>query len=168
MSNPRIDDEVLTELKVIADFIAKARREIAALRPADLRNERIPSAGAELDAIIKDTEAATHQIMTACEEILAEEPADLESYRGMVRARAMSVLEACSFQDITGQRVTKVIGVLRQIEERVGRMADSLGVKDEHSGEESAEERRRREQILNGPAVDGPEMGQDAIDALFD
>jgi chemotaxis protein CheZ len=168
MMNPRIDADVLSELRVIADFIAKARKEIAALRPKDLRSERIPSAGAELDAIVKDTEAATHQIMTAVEEILAEEPTELDAYRTMVRSRAMSVLEACSFQDITGQRVTKVIGVLRQIEERVGRMADTLGVQDAHDLEETDEERRKREQILNGPAVDGPEMGQDAIDKLFD
>ena len=161
------DPELHGELRRILDYIARARHEIAALRPNDLRQERLPSAGAELDAIVRDTEAATHDIMSAAEAMLACEATDLASYRAFAEQQATAIFEACSFQDITGQRVTKVVAVLRQIEERVGKLADSLGVTDAE-GDETPEERRRREQILNGPAVGGPGVTQDEIDALFD
>ena len=161
------DPALQGELRRILAYIARARHEIAALRPNDLRRERLPSAGAELDAIVKDTEAATHDIMSAAEAMLAFDAPDLEGYRGFVQQQAMAIFEACSFQDITGQRVTKVVAVLRQIEDRVGKLADSLGVTDAE-GEETPEDRRRREQILNGPAVGGPAVSQDEIDALFD
>ncbi len=163
-----LDRSLYGELRTIADFIAKARDEIRALRPNDLRRDRLPSAGAELDAIVKDTETATNTIMGAAEAMLACEAKDLESYKAFVEARAMEIFEACSFQDITGQRVSKVVGVLRQVEDRISRLADSLGVGDaEGDTEESAEDRRKREQILNGPAIGGPETAQDDIDALF-
>jgi chemotaxis protein CheZ len=163
-----LDRSLYGELRTIADFIAKARDEIRALRPNDLRRERLPSAGAELDAIVKDTEAATNEIMTAAEAMLACDATDLESYKRFVEQQAMAIFEACSFQDITGQRVTKVVTVLRQIEDRVGKLADSLGIADaEAVSEETPEEKRKREQILNGPAIGGPETKQDDIDAIF-
>ena len=162
-----LDAPLHAELRRILDYIARARDEIAALRPNDLREERLPSAGAELDAIVKDTEAATHEIMGAAEAMLACDAPDLAGYKAFVEQQAMAIFQACSFQDITGQRVTKVVAVLRQIEERVGSLADSLGVVDAQA-DETAEDRRRREQILNGPAVGGPVVSQDEIDALFD
>jgi chemotaxis protein CheZ len=165
-----LDRSVYTELRTIADFIAKARDEIRALRPHEMRRDRLPSAGAELDAIVKDTEAATNTIMSAAEAMLACEATDLATYKAFVEEQAMAIFEACSFQDITGQRVSKVVGVLRQVEERVARLAENLGVDDtEAAGEdETPEQRRQREQILNGPALNGPETKQDEIDAMFD
>ena len=165
-----LDRSFYGELRVIADFIAKARDEIRALRPHEMRNERLPSAGAELDAIVKDTEKATNQIMSAAEAMLACDAADLAGYKAFVEEQAMAIFEACSFQDITGQRVTKVVAVLRQVEERIARLAENLGVLGDHDGEvgdETAEQRRQREQILNGPAIGGPETHQDDIDAMF-
>jgi chemotaxis protein CheZ len=164
-----LDRSLYGELRIIADFIAKARDEISALRPNDLRREGLPSAGAELDAIVKDTETATNQIMTAAEAMLACDAADLAAYKAFVEQQAMAIFEACSFQDITGQRVTKVVTVLRQIEDRVGKLADNLGIADAEgaASDETPEEKRKREQILNGPAIGGPETKQDDIDAMF-
>jgi chemotaxis protein CheZ len=154
------------ELREIADFITKARDEIRALRPNNLRLEDIPSAGAELDAIVKDTEGATNVIMTAAEAMLAGDDLDLAGYRDFVSNQVMAIFEACSFQDITGQRVTKVVHVLRELEQRIGSLATNLGV-DDAEEEETDFQRRRREQLLNGPAIDGPSTSQDDIDAMF-
>jgi chemotaxis protein CheZ len=169
-----LNRSIYGELNEIAQFITKARDEIRALRPNNLRREGIPSAGAELEAIVKDTEAATNSIMSAAEAMLACEETDLEAYKAFVTEQAMAIFEACSFQDITGQRVTKVVSVLREIENRVASLASSLGVADTADGADDAPEaetdaqRRRREQLLNGPAIDGPETSQDSIDAMFD
>jgi chemotaxis protein CheZ len=169
-----LDQSIYGELSEIAEFITKARDEIRALRPNDLRRECIPSAGAELDAIVKDTETATNSIMSAAEAMLACGETDLEAYKLFVAEQAMAIFEACGFQDITGQRVTKVVNVLSEIEVRIASLASNLGVGDpveEMDGgavEETAAQRRRREQILNGPAIDGPVTSQDSIDAMFD
>jgi hypothetical protein len=93
---------------------------------------------------------------------------DANAYKAAVDDEVMKIFEACSFQDITGQRVSKVVNVLKQIEERVGKLANTLGVEDSAPQEMSAEEKRRHDLLLNGPAIGGPETKQDAIDAMFD
>ena len=161
-------DRVVAEaLKLIADDLARARAEIRALRPDDLRRESLPAAGAELEAIVRDTEAATHAIMEAAEAMLAHRAADVDAYRAFVEAQATAVFEACAFQDITGQRVAKIVSVLNQVEARVGRLADAFST-EELDGVETAEDRRRRELILHGPGLHGPDNEQTAIDAILD
>jgi chemotaxis protein CheZ len=48
----------------------------------------------------------------------------------------------------------------------VTKFADALGVKDA-APMETAEDARKRELLLNGPAANGPATSQDDIDALF-
>ena len=42
-------------------------------------------------------------------------------------AAANAIFEACSFQDITGQRINKVIKLLDSIDERVGKLNELFG-----------------------------------------
>ena len=136
------------------------------MRPNDLSQERIPTAGAELDAIVQDTEFATHNIMDTAEAILALDPSDSEAYKAAVDGEVFKIFEYCSFQDITGQRVSKIVSVLQQIEERVTKLAQTLGVEDKEV-ELSEREKRARDLMLHGPAIGGPEVKQDAIDSMF-
>ena len=163
----QLDKRRSEEFRIIAGYIAKAKEEIREMRPHDISHERIPTAGAELEAITRDTENATHAIMNSAEAIMGMQSADT-AYKNAVDDEIMKIFEACSFQDITGQRVSKVVNVLKQIEERVGRLATTLGVEDSLPTELSADEIRRRDLLLNGPAIGGPETRQDAIDAMFD
>ena len=163
----QLDKRRSEEFRIIAGYIAKAKEEIREMRPHDISHERIPTAGAELEAITRDTENATHAIMNSAEAIMGMESSDA-AYKAAVDDEIMKIFEACSFQDITGQRVSKVVNVLKQIEERVGRLANTLGVEDSIPSELSADEKRRRDLLLNGPAIGGPETRQDAIDAMFD
>lgn len=128
------------------------------------------NSGIELEAVVQATESAANQIMEAAEAIstwlqAGGDPATLSAVTQQVNA----IFEACTFQDLTGQRVSKIVGLLAQIEGRITKLVDTLGV---HDGEDhepvSPEEQRRRDLLLNGPAVGGPETGQAAIDALFD
>ncbi len=88
----------------------------------------------------------------------------------MVDERMMLIFEACSFQDITGQRVAKVIDTLKHIEMRVTRFADAINAADA-DGYLSEDERRREERkiknILHGPQLDGEGVDQNDVDALF-
>jgi chemotaxis protein CheZ len=161
-----LDRSIIGEFQYIADYIQKARDEIAGLQPNDIGNTRIPGASQELDAVVRDTERATETIMTEAETIMGLEPTDLAAYKAEVDAAMMRMFEACSFQDLTGQRIKKVITTLRHIEDRVSRFAGALGVQDSAAAE-TADEKRNRELILNGPARDGPATSQDDIDAMF-
>lgn len=163
-----LDTAVYKELTGIADFIENAKSEIGALQPRNIKNKHIPLAGKELDAIVKATEEATNTIMERAETIMGADPADAEAYHETVQASVMDIFEACSFQDITGQRISKVVETLTHIEDRITRLADTLGHKLEETDiEETAEERRRRELLLHGPALEGEGVDQSEVDALL-
>ena len=161
---------VHTELKDIADYIARTRAEIAALRPNELHRVHIPAAGNELAAVVQVTEAATHSIMERAEAIMSAEISDLAAYKAFVNARLIAIVEACSFQDITGQRIAKVAEMLGQIEARIARFAmatravDAEGLKSEH---EAAVLGRKHRLMLNGPAAKGDGNGQHDVDFLL-
>lgn len=160
-----LDKTVYAELRYIADYIAKTRDEVAQLQTNDLRQDRIPSAGAELDAIVSNTADATNKIMTAAETIMGGDPSSPD-YQDMVMTQCMDIFEACSFQDITGQRVSKVVTTLSHIEDRLHRFSKAMGVSDAISVE-TDDDRRKKALLLNGPALNGPEVAQDAIDDMF-
>ncbi len=160
-----LDTTVYGEFRYIGEYIARTREEIAELRPNSIKDENIPSAGEQLDAVVKDTETATETIMSLAEGLMDDLPgADPEEYKERVDGVMMEIIEACSFQDLTGQRVNKVVKTLQHIEERISRFADVMGAVDAPS----EDRRTREEKLLNGPALGGPATSQDAIDALFD
>ena len=161
-----LDETIKDEFIDIAGFIKKARNEIGDLRPKDIKTNRIPSAGEELEAIVADTEIATDKIMQTAEDVLAMDPDSTEDFGMQIQDKMLVIIEACSFQDLTGQRVSKVVATLKQIEDRISRFAEVMGV-DEDEVEVSPEEQRRRDLLLNGPAIGGPETAQDDIDAMF-
>ncbi len=164
----RLDTRRSADFSAIAADIAKARQEIRDIRPHDIAEHGLPDAGAELAAITGDTEIATNSIMTAAEAIIGMD-ASMPGLKAAVDDQVMAIFEACAFQDITGQRVSKIVKVLERIEERINHLADSLGIEDADTAVEmTAEEKRRHDLLLNGPAIAGPETKQDEIDALFD
>jgi len=162
-----MDHSVLDEFQHIGRYISRTRDEIAALRPNDIHGSRIPTAGAELEAVVGDTERATETIMTLAEDVMSADATDMAAYKAMVDNSMMQMIEACSFQDITGQRVSKVVATLAHIEERVAKFSEVMGVMDAES-DETDKEKWQAENLLNGPQLNGPATGQDAIDALFD
>jgi chemotaxis protein CheZ len=162
-----LDKSAHSEFRYIATYIARTRQEISVLRPNDIREERIPAAGAELEAIVKHTEDATHTIMEAAETIMVADPSDPVAYKALVDEKMMEIFQACSFQDITGQRVQKVVETLKHIESRVARFAHVMGVQDAQMDDEDPRDARKKKLLLNGPALNGPEVKQDEIDAMF-
>lgn len=161
-----LDRSIIGEFQYIADYIQKARDEIVGLQPNNIGNTRIPGASQELDAVVRDTERATETIMSEGERLMETQPTDLTAYKADVAAAVLRIFEACSFQDITGQRIKKVITTLRHIEDRVFRFAGALGVQN-GAAVETQDEKRNRELILNGPGKDGPATSQDDINAMF-
>jgi chemotaxis protein CheZ len=166
----RVDTLLHDEFRAIVGEIAMLRRDIGSIRPGHMRFEKIPEAGRELDAVVEATETATNAIMQAAEEIMAADASDPVAYKALVDDKMMVVFEACSFQDITGQRIGKVVRTLSWVEERLGRLIDTLKIGEDHEAvpdEETEEERRMRELILHGPQHAGEGVSQDFVDDVF-
>jgi chemotaxis protein CheZ len=165
-----MDAKVYGELREIAGYIETMRHEIGALQVNDLKNTRIPSAGEELGAIVQATEAATNTIMECAEALMSADASDPAAYKALVDERMLTIFEACSFQDITGQRIAKVVETLQHIEERVSRFADVMNAKDidgfltEH---ERARAERKEKFLLHGPQLAGGGVDQAKVDEMF-
>ena len=154
-------DVLLKEVRALSAVIARARGEIAEIRPNDLKKDKLPRAGRELEAIVRQTEEATGTIMDAAEAIMAASPPQA------VVEHCTRIIEACSFQDLTGQRITKVVTTLTTVEQRLHALETAWGgVSDSQAAE--LRDRDDDAEYLNGPALDGEGHDQAAIDALFD
>ena len=165
-----MDSKVYRELREIAGYIESMRTEIGALQVNDLKNSRIPSAGEELGAIVQATEQATDTIMTCAEALMGADDSDPAAYKALVDEKMMIIFEACSFQDITGQRIAKVVGTLQHIEQRVARFAEVMKATDLDgflSENERAREERNKKNLLNGPQLAGAGVDQSDVDKMF-
>ncbi len=166
-----IDTKIYTEFAELSNYIDQARKDIASLQPADINGKHIPRAGRELEAIAESTEEATNTIMEAAEEIMAADTSDPDAYQELVGGAVMRIFEACSFQDITGQRISKVVETFTYIETRLGSVAKLIegveGLSPDNAQTETAADRRKRELLLNGPQMKGDGKDQSEIDALM-
>jgi chemotaxis protein CheZ len=163
--------QIVRELGAVADYVSHIKKEIGALRVNELSRTRIPVAHDELGNVVDATASATNTIMSAAEEILGYDAQDFETYRSHVQTKVLEIFEACSFQDITGQRISKVVEHLAQVEKRLTRFAAAVNARDGEAApdpEEAARQSRRDLLLLNGPASDGGGVSQNDIDSLFD
>jgi chemotaxis protein CheZ len=177
------------EMEIIQTAIRDTKREVVSLHAANPRAVTVHHAAGELGAVVLDTEGATNNILAAAEriEMLAgviqsETTKDgMKKRAGEIAAVVMSVYEACNFQDLTGQRITRVCETLNFVEGRVGRMAEIWGGLDSLSTIMASEIEALNEErsalgthaLAAGPALAGEDgqighVGQDDIDALFD
>ncbi len=129
------------EIEEIADYIQSAKREIAAIRPDEIREHYIPTATDELDAVVGATAEATG-----------------------------TILDAAEFQDVTGQRITKVVRALKHIEHKVDAVLAAFGEGTQKAPkpvEEAPAAPDDESKLLNGPQLADAANNQDDIDALF-
>ncbi|PHS76793.1 MAG: hypothetical protein COB59_10475 [Rhodospirillaceae bacterium] len=165
------------QLKELKESIDKTKSEIAALhKPADGEDDRFVTAAMELDAIVKATEVATNNILGSAEEIddwarlIKERIDDVASHDHLdsISGAVISIFENCNFQDITGQRTSKVVKTINFLEERILTMINIWG-EEEFEGIELPEDLRSEdEKLLSGPQLEGAGISQDDIDSLFD
>lgn len=159
------------ELQVLTQKIHSTMAEVAGIRHPMMHHDRVQSAVDELAAIVAATEVATDQILEAAE--------DLEGLAGKIKAEGTSsfaeelegtvtgIYEACNFQDITGQRISKVMTLLRDVDERLMAMIELLGKENFADIEIPIDDKGGDAALLNGPALNNG-MGQAGIDSLFD
>jgi len=127
------------------------REQIAALIAMPAAATR--NSGLELEAVVQATEAAANRIMEAAEAIgdcLRDGRNDAAAMQA-VSQEVNAIFEACSFQDITGQRIRRAIEQLRQVGALLTDIVpDDTGIAN-----------------VGSTAADNPELLQDAVDSLF-
>lgn len=171
-----IDTSIYDECRSISEFIDNAKVEIASITPKGMPGEKLPRAGMELDAIVQHTEEATNTIMESAETIMNEiNKGEGKTDTDALQDPVMQIFEACSFQDITGQRISKVVETLNLIEERVEKLRKMLGMSDDelaaHLEKNKAEAKDERTPDegprAEGPALEGEGIDQSAVDELL-
>lgn len=165
------DIGLFREVEELAAYIRNAKAEIAALRPSDIQATYIASATDELDAIVDATETATNTILDGAE-VLGNMVGQVTPEQGEILNDVTTrIFEACNFQDITGQRITKVVKALKHIEERIDALVEAFGpeFRDKTAAVAPAplSTERSDEDLLNGPQLPTTASDQASIDALF-
>tara|TARA_B100001971_G_C18130410_1_gene504505 strand:- start:175 stop:801 length:627 start_codon:yes stop_codon:yes gene_type:complete len=169
MQDDRSVMHLYEQLDAIAKHIESARAEIAALNPGEINEKHIASASDELDAVVEATAEATGIIMDCCEEMEKISEKACGDVQAKITDQVTRVYEACSFQDITGQRISKVVHALKHIEEKVDDLLILMGKgKSDGVKKEKAVSSNDEASLLNGPST--PAQGgvdQDEIDRLL-
>ena len=137
---------------------------VSRLAPRALSTPDLPSVRAEISAARQEMQNGIDRIIDQVEALLRDQ--DACATPALTMARCTAILEACAFQDLTGQRLSKVSTLIDDLEPRLADLADQSRL-EEAVAPETAESHRRREMMLNGPALRGPEVTQAVIDDLF-
>ena len=180
MTVPMNDSEseaLRNELTGLLKYINRVRQEIASIsHPAD-EEHHFESMADQLDAVIKATDDASNTIMASAEtneELITQLRATLTDPKqaailDKISENDMGIIQACSFQDLTSQRVTKVARSITYVEDRVSALAEVWGKEELDKVVVAGTEKTADEKLLNGPALDGQKsISQSEIDALFD
>lgn len=164
-------DKVAVELRELLQFIDTAKGELVGMQPKSLSNRDIPDANVQLDAVVSATEEAASTIMDAADSIdaLADDAEDeMASKLGEI---ATNLFQASSFQDLTGQRISKVAKTLTHLEDRLNALADAIGDDYVEPAEEISVDEEgvamNDEDLLHGPQLEGEGNTQEEIDALL-
>jgi len=171
--------QLKVELDLIHDAINRTKREIATLHGKSFDGGEMAKVNGELGAVVGGTEQATQQILEAAESIdqaataLTKNvtPDQQRLLAEEVQERVVSIFEACNFQDLTGQRINKVMQTMKFIEQHINEMMNIWGGVDAIKAHATpiVDTREGDAKLLNGPKLDGDigHASQDDIDAMF-
>jgi chemotaxis protein CheZ len=153
------DPSLVAQVSELARIIADTRSELQRIEVGPFVDGQIPAATDELDEVVNHTASATDAILAVCEE--------LEQIQGTIdparlQAATTRIYEACSFQDITGQRISKVVSTLKAIEGKVKQILEVFG-----GGEAPPPPAPGPVSLTNGPQMPGVAMDQSDIDKLL-
>ncbi len=163
------------ELLGLFGHMQKIRKELSLLKGPD-PSGCFGSMSEQLDAIVEATEGATNSIMESVEGIdtlMAEargycSGGKMGEIFDQVCNHVNTVFEACSFQDITGQRVNKVVNSVKFLEERVNAVVFAWGREElNHVVVEIKEDRDPDKKLMHGPQLKGQGISQEEVDKML-
>ncbi len=164
------DDALKNEVTQLSKFIQQARDEIFSAGEGGA-GQASGEAAQHLDAVIKATEAASHAIMDAADSIQQVADSLTVEAKDNITREVTKIYEACNFQDLTGQRLNKVMKTLGEVDRRISRITQLFGasatpVAADNPGDNVVDLHDERK-LLNGPQLPGQAPSQSDVDALF-
>ena len=166
-------DRFTNDIIEMARAIARTERDMRALRGDQGSEKPFVSASDELDAVVETTEQATSSILSAAEQVqeqawtMRERDGNLAEC-DLLDACATEIYTACGFQDLTAQRIRKVIGTLRFLDQRIKAMLESAGLADDLKTELDAAHPPAEQTSLRTSDIWMSEAHQAEIDDTFD
>ena len=156
-------DTLVAVLQYLSDHIRITREEIGGLRPGH-DGQLFSSTADELEEIVSETARAANRIMDAAETV-ERVATQVEPALGAALTDAVTnIYEASAFQDITGQRITKVVRALQSLEGKLQSLVTAFAPLPGEAAEPPVEGDAA---LLNGPQLSPSANNQSAIDALF-
>jgi chemotaxis protein CheZ len=134
----------------LSDQLGRIHGQIASLVAVPALATR--NSGLELEAVVQATETAADRILEAAEAISdwvsdgRRDPAGFE----LLNAKVNTIFEACSFQDLTGQRIRRAINHLQRVETLLEEMMSNAPTPTE-----------------TPPPAEGADLAQQEIDRLL-
>ncbi len=160
-----------SELNLIHGAISGAEYEIDGSHGGAAQPTHFTRIGHELDAIVNGTDAATQKILAVAEEIDQTANNLSAALKGKIEQDlaqdiqdlVIQIFEACNFQDLVGQRVSKVTATLKFVEDHIARVLDEI------KNGPPAPDPSDPAQVLHGPrlAIDRGHVTQSEVDAMF-
>ena len=155
--------EMVNKIRAMAEKIRQTKADMSSIASEKAGHEHIQGANLELDEVIKATEEASNRIMDAAEKIQT-----LAAGNAAITAQVTELFEACSFQDITGQRIRKVVGLLADIEKGIRHLMDVSQITVENKpAKQPLTAAEKEKELLRGPQLSKDKPSQDDIDKLF-
>lgn len=167
--NPAVsqaDQFMHQEIRRLAQYINDAKKEIFAISSTETAEAALTDATQHLDEVIKATEKASNTIMDAADVIQNTVAGVGGEKEAKIMEATTTIYDACNFQDITGQRITRVIKLLANIDERIEKLNELFGTSDQVSNAVAVSVENEKS-LLNGPQLSGQAASQAEIDALF-
>jgi len=170
------DEQRLSEnLEALFNYVQRVRTEIASLNQSGDGEDKFVTMGEQLDGVIEATKDASDDIMAAIEknnEAVAKLKESLNDPNliglvDVIKNGNNEVFEACAFQYIIGQRVTKIIKSVSYVEGRVIALREIWGNDAPDNVERVVEDMTEDEKLLNGPQSKAEAISQEEIDKLF-
>lgn len=152
------------EIRDILAQLSSTREQINEVNGTGFSRERLMDANLSLDEVVQATEAATNRILDAADVINQKLEGIEEAKKQEIAAQITEIFEACNFQDLTGQRIKKVIATLEYIDTKLTKIAAIYGISQSEDWEANKTEEQR---LMNGPQHNGQGHSQADIDNLF-
>ena len=178
--------------KITREFEAFYQELSAKFQPAleGMAQKELPEASDQLNAIVEATENAASKIMDVLEDMQSDQEKiktalniikdvqNLSDDNQVVLDGAagasdncmqgiMTIFEELSFQDLTGQRIKKIVALVQAVEGKVKEILNSLGDTLPAADNISGEMEKDEDPLLKGPQKKGEGMDQSAIDSLL-
>lgn len=175
-------DVLAEQIHHLVSYITKIKQELAAIKHPKSSVDHFNTVADQLNTICETTEEATNTIMESAETILTvvdDLSANVKYPEAQNSCNAImdstnKIFESCSFHDLTGQRISKIVRIMNRLEGTLDSLVKIVGPKGLEAmpinSDETIEDvigMKDGDIAMHGPQTMNEAVSQDDIDALF-